>query len=242
MGVLLVACQGPTNSKITEPKLIEFLEKIGVNQQIVNDANQLIIVKTKDWEDKNGICYLFERKNKLFNYVKSFEIVLGRNGMRWGQGLHNVQDSNIKKEGDGTTPAGVFLLGDGFGNEPVFLMGGWPFRQTTQYDYFIDDSNSKFYNSWVDKRDVAQDWDSYETMLRDDGLYNRGLVIRHNMEPVKPMFGSAIFFHIWRHKNHGTAGCTALSKKNMEALLNWIKKDSNPLVIQLPKNYLDKLL
>ena len=49
MGVLLLACQGPTNSKITEPKLIEFLEKIGVNQQIVNDANQLIIVKTKDW-------------------------------------------------------------------------------------------------------------------------------------------------------------------------------------------------
>ena len=27
MGVLLVACQGPTNSKITEPKLIEVLEK-----------------------------------------------------------------------------------------------------------------------------------------------------------------------------------------------------------------------
>ena len=119
MVVLLVACQGPTNSKITEPKLIEFLEKIGVKQQIINDANQIIIVKTKDWEDKNGICYLFERKNKLFNYVKSFKIVLGRNGMRWGEGLHNVNDSYLKKEGDGSTPAGVFLLGDGFGNEPL---------------------------------------------------------------------------------------------------------------------------
>tara|TARA_B100000427_G_scaffold139153_1_gene115723 strand:+ start:14354 stop:15082 length:729 start_codon:yes stop_codon:yes gene_type:complete len=242
LAVLLTACQVTTQPEFTEKKLTQTLVKIGVNNQIVKQTNQVIIVQSKRWRDKKGKCYLFERKKDQFKFVKSFPIVLGRNGMKWGKGLHHVDSANIKQEGDGATPAGVFWLGEAFGNEVITLLEKWPFRKTSQYDYFIDDSNSAYYNAWVDSRVVTKDWSSFEYMLREDGLYNRGVIIQHNMDPVKPLFGSAIFFHIWKHKNAGTAGCTASSKHNIETLLHWLKKDRQPLVIQLPKSYLEKLL
>ena len=63
--------------------------------------------------------------------------------------------------------------------------------------------------------DNKKDWNSYEIMLRDDGLYDRGLVINHNMNPSLVKYGSAIFMHIWPSEMFSTAGCTAMSKKNM---------------------------
>tara|TARA_Y100001968_G_scaffold294906_1_gene301863 strand:- start:1980 stop:2609 length:630 start_codon:yes stop_codon:yes gene_type:complete len=209
---------------------------------VAKQTSQLIIVQTKQWGEKKGRCYLFERQVDNFKYIRSFKVVLGRNGMKWGEGLHRMLDSNIKQEGDGASPAGIFLLGDAFGNEAESLSGNWPYIKTSEDDLFIDDSKSQYYNTWVNKQEVQKDWDSHEVMLREDGLYNQGLIIKHNMAPTKPDFGSAIFFHIWRNKNIGTAGCTASKKQNITGLLNWIKKDSNPLLIQLPQSYLTTIL
>ena len=215
---------------------------MGVQNQIVSNTSQLIIVKTNQWSSIKGECFLFEKQDKEYKFIRSFKIVLGRNGLKWGEGLHTINDSNIKQEGDGTAPAGIFLLGNAFGNLDVTLAGNWPYIRTSKDDLFIDDSKSVHYNRWVVQDTVKKDWNSHEVMLRPDGLYNRGLVIQHNMNPTKPGFGSAIFFHIWKNKHKGTAGCTAADKTDVLSLLNWIKKDAQPLLIQLPKDYLETVL
>ena len=71
-------------------------------------------------------------------------------------------------------------------------------------------------------------------MQRPDGLYERGLIIKHNMNPVAAGFGSAIFMHIWRSSSQPTAGCTAMSKTQLEKVLSWLKPGLNPILVQLP--------
>ena len=205
-------------------------------------VDQLIVVTTKRWDSKKGRCYLFSKKKGFFVYDDSFPVVLGKNGMRWGEGLHKIKDERIKQEGDGASPAGVFFIGPAFGNEDMVLDNGWVYLKTSEDDYFIDDSKSRYYNTWVNRNVVRPDWKSHEVMLRPDGLYNKGLVIKHNMAPVKPKHGSAIFFHIWKNRRHGTAGCTAMSEKNMTKLIHWLKKDNVVALVQLPKPFVKSLL
>ena len=53
--------------------------------------------------------------------------------------------------------------------------------------------------------------------------------------------GSLIFFHIWRNPNKGTAGCTAVSGKNILKILKWIDVSKNPIILQLPKTVYNRL-
>ena len=85
-------------------------------------------------------------------------------------------------------------------------------------------------------RDVMIDIDykfaaSYETMLRSDGLYDLGAVIRYNMDPVVSGQGSAIFIHIWRNGGRKpTAGCVALDQGRLRKLLGWLDANKHPAV------------
>ena len=78
--------------------------------------------------------------------------------------------------------------------------------------------------------------------MRDDHVYDLGLVINHNMMPVQPNFGSAIFFHVWRSKTSPTLGCTAAELGNVTKLLNWLVPKKKPLLIQLPKDEVQREL
>ena len=199
-------------------------------------ASQLILVQTKEWSSIEGTCFLLERNQHNWRVQQTFPIVVGKNGLRWGQGLHQMSTDYIKQEGDGAGPAGIFLLGTAFGDLPI-NNSQWPFRKTTDSDLFIDDSRSNFYNQWVDTATTQPDWNSHEVMNRPDGLYKRGLVIQHNMNPVQPNFGSAIFFHIWRSDTQPTLGCTAATYHHTEALLNWLRVEKQPLLLQFPISF-----
>ena len=166
---------------------------------------------------------------------QTFPVVIGENGFAWGEGLHKDMKPK-KKEGDGHAPAGVFKLGIGFGDQNMLKQSSWPYKVISDQDIFIDDVKSSYYNSFQLKDSNIKDWDSFEEMRRLDGLYDKAIVIKHNMNPVKPSFGSAIFFHIWRSNSLFTRGCTAMSKNNMSILLKWLNQDDNPLLIQLPSN------
>ena len=63
--------------------------------------------------------------------------------------------TNAKKEGDGKTPSGVYSFGTGFGvaNNPGTKIS---YRKITNNDYWVDDSNSKYYNKWVDINEVKK--------------------------------------------------------------------------------------
>ncbi|MCU0239177.1 MAG: hypothetical protein MUC29_07025, partial [Pyrinomonadaceae bacterium] len=84
-----------------------------------SDALQAIVVTTKDWSTVQGKAQLFERKTTKSAWKatgKSFPIVVGVNGMAWSDELNELpSDTNngrllMKAEGDGKSPAGIFML------------------------------------------------------------------------------------------------------------------------------------
>ena len=144
--------------------------------------------------------------------------VIGRNGLA---------SPDQKKEGDGKTPSGVFLLGPAFGYASS-ITTGLQYRQATQNDFWVDDVHSLQYNQWVVGLPVAK---SFERMRRFDYLYSYGIVIGYNMHPIIPGAGSAIFMHVWRGVNSSTSGCVALNQRQLKRILRWLKQEYQPVII-----------
>jgi L,D-peptidoglycan transpeptidase YkuD (ErfK/YbiS/YcfS/YnhG family) len=215
---------------------------MGIPEQV----GQVVLVVSESMNSPRGEMRLFERQDGSWHDAAgAMRTVLGRNGLGWGLGLPSRRgDGPLKKEGDGKSPAGVFEIGEAFGYAPLPPPAcRLPYRPIGQDDYFVDDAESPDYNAWVTlspREDPRTRWNSYERMKREDGLYEHGIVVKHNMDPIVPGMGSAIFLHVWRGEGEPTAGCTALSKENLLALLAWLDPSKKPLLIQLPETELDK--
>ena len=148
------------------------------------------------------------------SHIKPYRSTIGGGG---------VAPLGTKKEGDKKTPAGLYLLGDAFGTQPLALK--MDYKYITPEDKFIDDSAHKDYNCWVSGSTDAK---SYENMLIPS--YRMGVVVNYNMNPIIPGAGSAIFMHVWEAENKPSHGCITTDEKHMNALLQWLDKRQNPYV------------
>ncbi|MDB6132987.1 MAG: hypothetical protein JWM59_1230 [Verrucomicrobiales bacterium] len=169
------------------------------------------------------------------------EAVIGRNGAAWGEGeprLVNPGGFPDKIEGDGRSPAGVFVLPWAFGVKTAAEMTGvkLPWRECTETLRGVDDVKSRYYNQVVDEAAIPRpDWSSAEIMRRTDGLYDEGVAIAHN-PANRPGAGSCIFLHIRQEPGVGTSGCTALSRKDVRFILRWLDPAGSPrLVLDVEK-------
>ena len=204
---------------------------------------QLLIVRSSSWEDTQGTLYCLEELPRGWNLVfPPINVSLGKNGMAWGKGLHEAQDSGpIKKEGDLKSPAGIF---------PLIAAFGYDLERNTLLPYIliddelecVDDPHSRYYNQFVNANQTDKDWNSSEKMLQNDDIYERGIVVAHNMDPPVPGAGSCIFIHKWRSPGAPTAGCTGLSKKHLEKLISWLDLEMGPLLIQLPEHLIKQIV
>ena len=208
---------------------------------------QAVVVKTDNWTDHQGNLHFYERsspKDDIWRPAgEAIPVVVGRNGLGWGVGVHSAADMDThreagpeKREGDGRAPAGIFRLSSAFGYAPP---GKYPWIRLTYHEATpalrcVDDAQSRHYNRIVDTSLIKPDWKSDEEMRRGDAQYRLGIVVDHNANPVIPGRGSCIFIHIWKGSDTGTAGCTAMSQENMERLLRWLDPSASPILIQLP--------
>jgi D-alanyl-D-alanine dipeptidase len=205
------------------------------------DARQAVVVTVKDWNTIQGQAQLFERQSGNAKWApigKSFAVVVGKNGTAWGAGLHELPSDTgrvlMKTEGDGKSPAGIFALTAAFGSseKPSFVK--LPFTKLTESVECVDDVKSGQYNLIVDRNKVGNfDWKSSEKMLAVGEQYNLGIFVAHNSER-QAGGGSCIFLHIWKDKNTGTAGCTALARENIKTVLQFLDPAKNPVLIQIP--------
>jgi L,D-peptidoglycan transpeptidase YkuD (ErfK/YbiS/YcfS/YnhG family) len=165
--------------------------------------------------------------------------VVGRSGFGWGLGLHALGVGPRKREGDGRSPAGVFVLGEAFGYAPKAPPGvRVAYRSAGARDYFVDDAASADYNRWrripeSEPNEPRKRWQSFERMRRDDDVYELGAVVQHNPRAV-PNAGSAIFLHCWSEPGAPTSGCTAVARADLLSLLEWLDPDAAPVVVQGP--------
>ena len=203
---------------------------------------QLIVVTTESWNTASATIRLFERIRagpiSWHQVGKPFAGVTGARGFAWGIGLHGTGEAGAprKKEGDESSPAGVFRLSSVFGlassDQVRFLR--FPYQQITATTEAIDDPQSEYYNCVVNRAAIAHpDWSRSESMLRVGGPYRCGIMIEHNWQR-RPGFGSCIFLHVWYSARRGTAGCTAISSADLEQVLHWLDAQKKPLIVQLP--------
>jgi len=209
--------------------------------QIPNDTKQLLVVTTANWSTKNGVLQRYEKIQNHWQKVgEPISIVLGRNGLGWGRGLHTIPNNakTVKKEGDGKAPAGLFKLNNAFGYNSLTV--DFPYEVYKTTDHCVDDSNSIWYNKIVDSTKTEKDYKSFEHMKLKNNLYQYGIVVNHNPDAIANA-GSCIFMHIKSPTGNGTAGCTAMSKKKIVKVLEWLKEENKPLLLQLPKEEMVKV-
>lgn len=146
--------------------------------------------------------------------------------------------SAFKREGDGKTPRAKLRIIGGFhsGTMRAAPRAALPLRRTKAQDGWCDAADDRNYNRFV-RLPYPK---SAEKLRRADALYTVSLVLDWNICPRVKGRGSAVFFHIARARTqsaaegtslfsarrshaaklyHPTAGCIAVSARNMRRLL-----------------------
>jgi len=216
------------------------------NSPIPGDSRQMIMVITDSAKATKGYLYRFEKKNDRWELAKEkIPVVLGRNGLAWGRGLHPI-DSNllpIKTEGDGKSPAGVFTLTYAFGYAASKEMKGLKinYMEITAMRECIDDVKSEYYNQVINNNEVDKvDWQSSEKMYFADIYYEQGVIVDQNIDPIEKGAGSCIFLHNWSTPDETSAGCTEMEPANMKEIIYWLDYSSYPILVQLTKQLYDE--
>lgn len=101
--------------------------------------------------------------------------------------------------------------------------------------FCVDDSKSAFYNQIVKTDTVKKDWTSAETMRMKSDVYKYGISVDYNTKPAVPNGGSCIFMHIWSGGSSPTAGCTAMKEADILKLIDFLDKNKNPVLVQVPR-------
>lgn len=135
-----------------------------------------------------------------------------------------------KREGDGATPAGSWVLrrvlyrADRVSAPQTAL----PLRPIRPDDGWCDAPGDPAYNRPVRLPYPA----SCETMTRDDGLYDVVVILGHNDAPPVAGLGSAIFLHCARADYAATEGCVALAPGDLDDVLR-LARPGDALAIEL---------
>jgi len=213
----------------------------------LDGCDQLVLVLAKTRADTGAVLQMFDRKDGSWKFSFSCPVVIGKNGMAWGRGLHRKSDipegDPVKREGDGATPEGAFPLLHAYGYQPQSMVNiDFPYTQSTPELVCCDDPDSEYYTKIIDTRRKGLGGGtlpSHEKMLRDDDLYKYTVLVGHNTWKPERGAGSCIFIHLWRGPDSSTAGCIAMSEEDMLTLLSELKAGSNPVAVILTrKNYL----
>jgi len=206
---------------------------------IPSNVSQLLVVVSPNWDTVEGVLQCYERTSSSHPWETvgpGIPIVLGKKGMAWGRGLWS-QKGMQKEEGDAKSPAGLFSLGTVFGDpSSAPFAKNMPFLPITDDLEFVDDPSSIYYNQFVQVSSSGKrDWKSSEKMNEVGPLYSLGIVVDHNLDPIAPGMGSAIFIHVWRNRGMGTAGCTAMQESDLQQVVSWLDQKKRPCLLQLPK-------
>ena len=133
-------------------------------------------------------------------------VALGRGGIKAN-----------KREGDGGTPRGTFVLrrlwwrADRAPRPRTRL----PVRRIGPNDGWCEDPRDRRYNRPI----RIPEGNNADRLWRADALYDLIIEISHNTRPRVAGRGSAVFIHIARDKFAPTAGCVALNAKALRLLL-----------------------
>ena len=137
--------------------------------------------------------------------------------------------SRSKKEGDLTTPMGVFKLGTlYFRKDRIQSVKSKLKKRIIKKNMgWCDDSLSKKYNQEINFPFKY----SAEKLFRKDKFYDIFINVKYNQKPARKGKGSAIFLHLTNKKYKSTKGCIAILKKDLLKILPLIDKQTKISII-----------
>ncbi len=124
----------------------------------------------------------------------------------------------IKQEGDGATPLGVFRLRRVLyrADRVTVPITKLPVSVIHRSDGWCDAPDDLYYNQFVEHPYKA----SAERLWREDSRYDIILIVGYNDDPIIPGRGSAIFLHIAAENFTPTEGCVAFKRDDLLTILS----------------------
>ena len=161
---------------------------------------------------------ILKNKETLFFDEFYFKCCIGKNGL-----------TKNKVEGDNKTPKGYYSLGNLYyrkdrNPKPKTKLKCIPIK--SNMGWCNDITNKKNYNRLIKVNNKIK----YEKLYRKDYKYDFLIPIKYNSKKIKLGKGSAIFIHLTNNYKP-TAGCVALSKKDLLILLKIINKKTKIKII-----------
>jgi L,D-peptidoglycan transpeptidase YkuD (ErfK/YbiS/YcfS/YnhG family) len=135
-----------------------------------------------------------------------------------------------RREGDGTTPVGVYTIGRVmYGNAPDPGVR-YRYRRLVCGDWWNEDPRSPTYNTFQHVRCGSRPPFSVTTpgLWQEKRAYRHFAVIEYNMRPVIPGRGSGIFLHA--QTGSSTNGCVSLPVGALVRTLRWLDPAEKPRI------------
>ncbi len=185
-------------------------------------ARQVIVVRAKDFNTTDATLEAQEFDGTNWKTVVGpIKAKIGRNGF-----------SASHREGDGTTPQGVFTITEAFGSQKPLDGVRLPYKKTDLNSWWVSDPDSPQYNTPQAGPSNGRWRESFGERLADNKYataYRYAAVIDYNRAPVVPGRGSAIFLHVGG--NDPTSGCVAINEGDLTRILKWIDPTQSPKIV-----------
>lgn len=227
----------------TKPKISELnlCQQIKSKYEQLGSPSKIIFALAPTWSSNRANLQLWVKNvdGEWVHQGRSIDAMIGRSGLGLGLDWYHLEKSfrkvALKKEGDGKTPFGMYLLGQKFGKLPAH-----EFKQNENYlelnegTQCVDDPSSPYYSRIVETTKgnsiVEPNWKSFESMYKEP-LYQQGIVIDYKTR-ASDRSGSCIFMHLENPASKGTAGCIALQKTHLDEIFEFAK-DHEPVMLAI---------
>lgn len=186
----------------------KILKKIEVPS---NDKDTVQDESTEQLENTN---YKYE---KTWRKIVSCKAYVGKNGI------------NKVRQGDCKTPVGIYNITMAFGRKKSPGTAGISYTKLNKYHYWSTEKET--YNTFVDVRKLGRRKMSGEHLIEYKPWYNYSLALDYNKKCIY-LKGSAIFLHCVGGGRTFTAGCIAVSEKNMKKIVRNTTKHTKICIYQ----------
>jgi L,D-peptidoglycan transpeptidase YkuD (ErfK/YbiS/YcfS/YnhG family) len=201
-----------------EPNLAATLASTG-------GARQLITVEAPSTSTTMASVELWQRAGACWEAVAGpWAGFVGYNGF-----------SDHKREGDGTTPTGLYGIGPVmYGNAPNPGVR-YAYHDLVCGDWWDENPASGEYNTFqhVPCGENPFGGDS-EALWTETAPYPSFAVVEYNTDPVIPGAGSAIFLHA--STGGPTSGCVSVPLADLDQLLRWLNPADSPVIAMGPSS------
>lgn len=148
---------------------------------------------------------------KTWRRIISCNAYVGKNGI------------NKVRQGDRKTPVGIYNITMAFGRKKSPGAAGISYTKLNKYHYWSTEKDT--YNTFVDVRKLKRKQMNGEHLITYNPWYNYSLALDYNKKCTY-LKGSGIFLHCVGGGRTYTAGCIAVSEKNMKKIVKNTTKNT----------------